>query len=334
MIKQLIHRTVSTMVLPGLVRGGFQSDGIGIIMVHGVHEKPPGQASPPRSSVSKASFEQNLMAVGKHYSFVSMDEVAGMISGTLPWKKRSLALTFDDSLKCHSDIIAPMLFGLSIPGTFYLSTNIIDQQSPYWWLRLEYAMSKATGQQILLTLPGDRELRVDTKDWRKASRIMSAAIRTSSPPEACEKAVESVEIQLDVNPELMLCDYPFAEPMTWNDARRLLALGMAVGSHTVSHPNLTLIDADRVRSEFEDSRQRIEQECALPCRHLCYPHGNYSESVCQAASNAGYITAVTTEGGWCRSGAVNHYRLPRFAMPGQTHKLGFIIARALMKRKN
>ena len=302
-------------------------------MVHGVYDQKSAGLSEPRSSVSLESFRSNILSVARSYSFVSMDEVAGMIFGKEPWRKRSLALTFDDSLKCHSEITAPKLAEWGVPGTFYLSSETIDSQNPYWWLRLEFAMSRARKQHVCLELPGGVEVKVDTTNQSRARQILSAAIRSTATPKFCEMAVDSVETQLGVDSSDIRRLYPPATPMTWEDARKLKSLGMTIGSHTVSHPNLTLIDANQLREEFSLSRRRIEEACGIPCHHLCYPHGYHSEAVCQQARAAGYETAVTTEDGWCHARGSDLFSLSRITLPGDSMKLGYLIARELVKKK-
>jgi peptidoglycan/xylan/chitin deacetylase (PgdA/CDA1 family) len=318
MIKTSIHRAIASL-LPIVSRVGVHSGGVAIIMLHGVYESTSGPIAPPASSVSLQALGTSIAKLRKSYSFISMDEVAAMFSGKTRWRKRSLALTFDDSLVCHAEVVAPKLAQWGIPATFYLSTETIDKRVPYWWLRLEHVLSKARGQKIRVALPGGAEVRADASD-PSARRTLCTAIRTVASTVECARAVESVEDQLAVKPDNK--EYPFAEPMTWDQARQLVKLGMNVGSHTVSHPNLTLLNAAELRSEFEVSRKRIEEQCAAPCRHLCYPYGFYSETVCEVARAAGYSSAVTTDSGVNQRNA-DVFKLRRLAMPKQAFELSY-----------
>jgi len=50
------------------------------------------------------------------------------------------------------------------------------------------------------------------------------------------------------------------------------------------------------------SKQRIENEVGAPCRHLCYPSGDWNDAVARIARNCEYQSAVTTRHGFARLG--------------------------------
>ncbi len=79
--------------------------------------------------------------------------------------------------------------------------------------------------------------------------------------------------------------------------RRLERAGIEIGSHTVSHADLTaLSDADALR-ELRRSRATLEQGLGHPVQWLCYPAGRYDARVERLAQEAGYVLATTTEPG-------------------------------------
>jgi len=303
-------------------------DDIGIIMVHGVYHETGASGFPtPRGSILLKDFEANLLSLTRTYAFLSMDELVEVLIGDTPHRKRSLVLTFDDSLKCHTEVVAPKLAAWGIPAIFYLSTNTIETRRPYWWLRLEYALSRLAGP-VSVVLPDGQQRTVDSSPDVAVRRNLTTTLRGTGKPAAIEKVVAAIEAEARINVQEVNRAYPFSEPMTWDDARELVRLGMTVGSHTVSHPNLSLLTAEELQSEFEGSRRVIERECQTPCRHLCYPHGFYSDAVCDAARQAGYVSGVTADGpGWNAPGT-NLFRLGRFAMPEPPYKLPFMVTGA------
>jgi peptidoglycan/xylan/chitin deacetylase (PgdA/CDA1 family) len=82
--------------------------------------------------------------------------------------------------------------------------------------------------------------------------------------------------------------------MDWDQLREMAASGMAIQSHTVSHPDLRGIPAARLEAELADSRAAITQAVAEPGYVLCYPGGAYDQRVIEAAKAAGYVMAVAT----------------------------------------
>lgn len=85
--------------------------------------------------------------------------------------------------------------------------------------------------------------------------------------------------------------------MDWDQLREMVAAGMAVQSHTVSHPDLTGVSAERLQAELSDSRTAISEATGEVGYALCYPAGSYDDTVIAAARGAGYVLAVTTDGG-------------------------------------
>jgi peptidoglycan/xylan/chitin deacetylase (PgdA/CDA1 family) len=112
----------------------------------------------------------------------------------------------------------------------------------------------------------------------------------------------------------------YTAPLTWADVRSMHQLGMTVGGHTVTHCNLTLLGPEALRQELRHSRERIEAEVGVPCRHLCYPQGLYDERVIEAAKECGYRTGVTASQGFnrCRD---NLYALRRWGMQAEPYKV-------------
>jgi len=84
------------------------------------------------------------------------------------------------------------------------------------------------------------------------------------------------------------------EYMSWDQAREMSAAGMHMESHTLDHPDLSMLPSDRLSRELVESRRALEAQLGTPVRYLSYPAGRYSPSVVRAAQQAGYLGAVTT----------------------------------------
>jgi poly-beta-1,6-N-acetyl-D-glucosamine N-deacetylase len=83
--------------------------------------------------------------------------------------------------------------------------------------------------------------------------------------------------------------------MTWQQLREASRDPLVtVGSHTVSHTDLTKASAEALRRELADSRSILEQALSRPVDLLAYPWGQFSEAVAEAARGYGYRAACTT----------------------------------------
>jgi len=106
--------------------------------------------------------------------------------------------------------------------------------------------------------------------------------------------------------------------MNWDQVVELERMGMEIGSHTASHPDLTVLDGGGLEAELAGSAAALSERLAHPVYWLCYPAGAYNEEVLGRCLPAGYLLSVTTEPGQTHSSG-DPYRLPRWRVgPGTT----------------
>jgi glycosyltransferase involved in cell wall biosynthesis len=88
----------------------------------------------------------------------------------------------------------------------------------------------------------------------------------------------------------------------WEQLRTMAASGLiTLGSHTVTHPNLTQVENDQANWELSSSRSRIEEMTGRPVRHFCYPRGLWSRRL-EPLVGREYNTAVIGGGGTTQIG--------------------------------
>jgi len=82
--------------------------------------------------------------------------------------------------------------------------------------------------------------------------------------------------------------------------RKLIGAGWEIDAHTINHPDLTRVDAARLREEVAGSRAEIRKRFHVPVNFFCYPSGRYDDAVVAAVKTAGYLGATTTDYGLAR----------------------------------
>lgn len=92
----------------------------------------------------------------------------------------------------------------------------------------------------------------------------------------------------------VLRDRTGVPPLSWEQIAEMSRAGVELGAHTLTHPNLTEVDDDRLRREISGSRDRIEQRLSVRVRTFCYPRGKFDTRVKTAVREAGYDLACTT----------------------------------------
>ena len=77
--------------------------------------------------------------------------------------------------------------------------------------------------------------------------------------------------------------------------RELAALGIEIGSHSMTHAHLTDLDDAALHREVSGSKLELEQILGLPIEHFSCPGGSYNARVAQIAREAGYRTVCTSQ---------------------------------------
>jgi peptidoglycan/xylan/chitin deacetylase (PgdA/CDA1 family) len=92
--------------------------------------------------------------------------------------------------------------------------------------------------------------------------------------------------------------------------RGLVRDGWEVDAHTLTHPDLTKVDAPRLHAEVAGSRDELRREFGIPVEFFCYPAGRFDPTVQAAVRAAGYLGATSTQPGRA-SPTGDPYALPR-----------------------
>lgn len=105
--------------------------------------------------------------------------------------------------------------------------------------------------------------------------------------------------------------------LTRKQVRRMLADGWQLDSHTLSHPDLTVVGRERLVRELVGSREAIQREFGVTTNFFCFPYGRFDAAAKAAVRAAGYLAATTTRRGVARPGG-DPFELPRISVSPRT----------------
>jgi peptidoglycan/xylan/chitin deacetylase (PgdA/CDA1 family) len=74
--------------------------------------------------------------------------------------------------------------------------------------------------------------------------------------------------------------------------KELAAAGWEIGSHSMSHVDLTAVEPEHLRREILYSRLDLERELGFAVRTFAYPFGQVSPAIAQKVFEYGYYSAV------------------------------------------
>ncbi|MEE2031641.1 polysaccharide deacetylase family protein [Rhodococcus chondri] len=84
---------------------------------------------------------------------------------------------------------------------------------------------------------------------------------------------------------------PPAPMLAWSQLRELDGLGVEIGAHTHTHPQLDILPTSAVTDEVQRSKGLLEEFLGRPVPSFAYPHGFHSARVHAAVARAGCTSA-------------------------------------------
>jgi len=240
------------------------------------------------------------------------------------WQQRpdaerpALGITFDDGSLDNYEHARPVLERLNLKASFYIPVGLVEERRCPWHDRLGFALLRSVAAMrrrreldfAPLLAPfglgaSDFEALLPSDALSLSARGVGEAKQLGA--ERREQAIAALERALggDQVPD-------WAALMSWQQIRELGAQGHEIGSHSLTHPLLTDLDAAQLEREVVHSRSQLAAATGCEVASFCYPNGSYDARALEAVRAAGYACAVTTRWGLNRGGS--DYELQRCDM--------------------
>jgi peptidoglycan/xylan/chitin deacetylase (PgdA/CDA1 family) len=281
-----------------------------ILLYHRVAEVSP---DPWSLCVSPHHFSDHVKILKDFASPVSLcDVVKEKEESTLP--ERWFSVTFDDGYADNLSSAKPILQKYDIPAMLFLVTNSLDNDREFWWDELE---------QILLqpgTLPEYLELSIgghvfywnieetnytrDNFENHRSWKVSDTNYPTSRHILYSQLHQLLQPLQDDTRKEILDILHLWAQkPKKVRKTHRCLssqevrALGggdiISIGSHSVTHLDMSRHEHDIQRNEIQESKQYLENLLDHPITGFSYPHGRYTEDTLHILKDCGFAFACT-----------------------------------------
>ncbi len=246
-------------------------------------------------------FAKQLEYLKAHYDVVPLSQLVERITGSDSLPSGLAAVTIDDGYSDAYQIAYPLLRRYGIPATLFVVTEFANRRSWIWTDKARFLLQQAPPQRLAIKIQ-DSELRFElngVNSRRRASELINSIIKRL-PDESKEESIERLSSAIGV--AIHRTPPEGFSSVTWNQAREMDANGVEIGSHTLTHPILTNVGADRLRRELRDSKAQLEEVLRHQVDLFCYPNGDIDERARSEVAHAGYRAAVTVENGLNRKG--------------------------------
>ena len=245
--------------------------------------------------------------IRRYYQPISLSSLTETIRQKAPVPHNALIVTVDDGYRDFLLHAHPVFSEHDIPVTVFLVSDFLDRKLWLWWDKVQYAFRHTARKSLSLELsegaPASFAFESDGQRTAAAEKVIGLM-----------KGLDNHERLrlLKLIPERLAVDIPAEppselEPLSWDEVRRLAALGVEFGAHTKTHPILSKIsDFKELSEEIGVSKARLEEELGAPAAHFCYPNGravDFNEQVVEVVREHGFHSAVTTVPGLNFAGA-------------------------------
>ena len=316
----------------GIIRAGFSAlhlsrlhrlmrpifGGVGaIFMMHHVRPRAPGVFRPNSHLEITPEFLRATLCHVRSLGvdIVSIDEARRRMIN-MDFGQRFACFGFDDGYRDNRDHALPVMREFAAPFTVYVTSDFAGGRRGLWWIALERALAKSDSVNIKIgsdTIEADcRSLAAKESTFIRLRNALAAL----DGPTACE-AVERLCGRRAIDYAALTGEFC----MSWDELKPFSDDPLVtIGSHAVTHSNIAKMPADGARQEIFGGRDWIQSAIQKPVLHMAYPYGDKNAAGPREfalASEAGFLTAVTTQPGMIYPENIHHMTaLPRVSVNG------------------
>jgi peptidoglycan/xylan/chitin deacetylase (PgdA/CDA1 family) len=273
-----------------------------ILLVINHHYVAEAPAPAPRAifPIAVAELTARLERLGRHFEFVSRDDVVAAAQGRRALPERSCLVTFDDGLRSQFEVALPALVRLGIPALFLVPGRPIAEGRALFVHKVHH-LRERLGEEALLPLLEAHAPAVSTE-------AASEHYAYDEPEAARVKYLLNVALPLDEREDVIAAAFAQAFPdeasfcaglyMSPEQVRELEREHRAVGAHGYAHEPLALLGAGGLRNDLARSAETLADVTGVRPEAISYPHGSreaVSSEVAAAAGRAGFLAGFTME---------------------------------------
>ncbi|NOT28705.1 MAG: polysaccharide deacetylase family protein [Acidobacteria bacterium] len=273
------------------VRRVLPSHQLAILRYHAVCGPEGHRYADPSICVTPLAFERHIAYLTRAYTVLRLEDAVRSLANGERLPANAVAITFDDG---YADNLgaARTLARYGASATFYITAGCMAGGQPFWPVELRALVRAVSEHRVRLAVDSVHvDLNLDSDAGRTAAvRLLTRTFKSHPIP-----VREALREQLR---RLAPATSPDRVMLTWDEIREMHALGMTIGSHTMTHPNLPSAGLVAAREELVASRDHLERQINAPVTMFSYPNGGaeryLTRDVQLAVRDAGYLAATTS----------------------------------------
>ncbi|MGA0557725.1 polysaccharide deacetylase family protein [Larkinella sp. VNQ87] len=237
-----------------------------IIYYHGLYSSFP-ELSFSDPAFTRQDFARQVELLSRRYELITLNEALER-SNEKNGLKQTLCVTTDDGL-ADNLVFAEILDRCNGKLTLFLNNNFIDNQDMMWRNKIRYVEHHTDSyrqNRLIGQLAETYQLWVPKSslsllNW---SRTWPMALKDHLADRLWEEAGLGTVREFLERRKLYL---------NWTEIKELTRQGHAIGGHTRSHPDCSLLSWEELKAETVDAVGELRQRSGEPVHFLAYPFG-------------------------------------------------------------
>jgi peptidoglycan/xylan/chitin deacetylase (PgdA/CDA1 family) len=252
-------------------------------------------------------FAAQMRYLRENYRLVSLDQLCDELQDP-DSSGQAVAVTFDDGYGDLYTQAFPVLQKYQIPATVFIVVNSAESGQPPWYDRLFVALKVFPADRLRIAMDGQREFSLSSPLARLQAAGEIVFWLRGQPDALRREFCAALERRVQMPQEELE-----GRMLSWEQIRTMQRAGISIGSHTMSHPVVSRINALELEMELFESKRILEEKVGTSVRHFAFPFGQPADCGTAAGlllTRSGYRSAGTTSWGVNQPG-VNPFGLYR-----------------------
>jgi peptidoglycan/xylan/chitin deacetylase (PgdA/CDA1 family) len=187
---------------------------------------------------------------------VSVRDVIRAAEGGIGLPQRAVLVTFDDGHRDVLEVAMPMLRERGMPAVAFVVSGLVGTEAPHWWTEVKDLVATGGRSSAVAGLRPEDAVRA-LKRVRNDVRLEALADLRRTAPRPARSVRQLTEDDLD----------------------RLESDGVAIGSHSLTHPCLTRCSSETIREEVDEAHEILAASLGHEIDAFAYPDGDRDERV-------------------------------------------------------
>ena len=240
-------------------------------------------------SQSPALFEAQIKYLQEKYEIISLYQALSLIENRTKLDSDKFVITLDDNYKEYYTEVLPIKKRYNVDMTLFVSIDPLSGNEPLFVESVIYSIEDTKSNKLdmrkydldLYSLNNQEEKQKAIYEINEYSKIL--------PRKERKDLLYDIYKQLNIDKNTLR-----NTTLTWNELIEMKNNGINIGSHTISHPFLTLMPYEEAEYEIKESKIILEKKLNTNIDFFAYPFGNkssYNEKVIDIVNDAGYLGA-------------------------------------------